>query len=138
METCSQNLTIKNDVAEIVRAAEFIESFCMAQGAAIDIVFKINLAVEEALVNTITHGFAGDACHDITLDITAEDDAIILTIVDDAVAFDPLTAPMPDVNAPVDERSTGGLGVFLMQTTMDDVRYVRKDEKNKLILKKNL
>lgn len=138
METCAQNLTITNDVAEIVRAAEFIESFCMAQGASIDVVFKINLAVEEALVNTITHGFAGDARHDITLEITAEDDTIILTIVDDAVAFDPLTAPMPDVNAPVHARSMGGLGVFLMQTTMDDVRYAREDDKNKLTLRKNL
>ncbi len=137
MDTCPQTLIITNDIAEITRTADFIENYCMAQGAAMDVVFKINLAVEEALVNTITHGFTGDACHEIVLEINAENGMIVLTIVDDAVAFDPLAAPMPDVDSSADERDVGGLGVFLMRTTMDDVQYAREGRTNKLTLRKS-
>ena len=137
MDTSPQTLIITNDIAEITRTADFIESYCMAQGAAMDVVFKMNLAVEEALVNTITHGFTGNACHEIVLEITVEDDTIVLTIVDDAIAFDPLAAPMPDVDSAADKRDVGGLGVFLMRTTMDDVRYAREGRTNKLTLRKS-
>ena len=132
----SQALVIANDIAEITRAAEFVEEFCTTHGAAPDIAFKINLAVEEALVNTISHGFKDDARHAIELRIAIEDDAIVLRISDDAVAFNPLEAPLPDVDAPVNERAVGGLGVFLMRTTMDDVQYIREDGHNKLTLTK--
>lgn len=134
----SQVLVIANDIAEITRAAEFIEEFCTAHDAAPDIAFKINLAVEEALVNTISHGFTDDARHAIELRIAIENGAIVLGISDDAVAFNPLEAPLPDVDAPVDERAVGGLGVFLMRTTMDDVQYTREDGQNKLTLTKRL
>lgn len=136
MNTHWETLTIKNDVAEITRAAEFIEEYCAKQGAGADVIFKINLAVEEALVNTITHGFTDEETHVITIDIAAEDGAIRLKICDDAVAYDPLAEPLPDVDAPADDRSVGGLGVFLIRTTMDDVQYVREDDKNRLTLKK--
>lgn len=136
MNANSQVLVIANNIAEITRAIEFIEGFCTAQGAAPDTAFKVNLAVEEALVNTISHGFKDDARHAIELRIAIEDDAIVLRISDDAVAFNPLEAPLPDVDAPVNERAVGGLGVFLMRTTMDDVQYIREDGHNRLTLTK--
>ena len=136
VETSSHKLTIVNDITEISRVAAFIDDFCTAHGAAADIIFKINLAVEEALVNTITYGFADKARHAIEIEMAAEDNTIVLRIVDDGVAFDPLEAATPDLNASVDERRVGGLGVFLMTTTMDDVRYVREGGQNKLTLRK--
>lgn len=138
MNTSSQTLTISNDIAEIARTAEFIEEFCTAHGATPDIAFKINLAVEEALVNTISYGFKDDARHVIDLKIAIEGGAIVLRISDDAVAFNPLETAEPDVSAPVEERKVGGLGVFLMKKTMDDVQYAREDERNILTLKKRL
>ena len=136
MNISSQNLTITNKITEITRAAEFIEKFCAAQGASPDIAFKLNLAVEEALVNTISYGFKDDMRHVIELKIEREDNAITLIITDDAVAFNPLETAPPDVDAPVEEREVGGLGVFLMRTTMDNVQYARKGGHNKLTLTK--
>lgn len=136
MNINSQSLAITNKIDEITRAAEFIEEFCAAQGASPDIAFKINLAVEEALVNTISYGFKNDARHVIELEIEREDKAITLTISDDAVAFNPLEAALPNVDAPAEERKVGGLGVFLMRTTMDNVQYAREDGQNKLTLTK--
>ncbi|MEM8988097.1 MAG: ATP-binding protein [Pseudomonadota bacterium] len=138
MNTNSQTLTITNEIAEITRAAEFIEGFCTAQRASPDIAFKVNLAVEEALVNTISYGFKDDTRHTIELNIAREDNAIILTITDDAVAFNPLEAELPDVDAAVEDRKVGGLGVFLVRTTMDKVQYIHEDGQNKLTLTKRL
>ncbi|MEM9618040.1 MAG: ATP-binding protein [Pseudomonadota bacterium] len=136
MNASLQTLTVTNDIAEIACVTEFIEGYCAAQGAAPDVVFKFNLAVEEALVNTITYGYNDDACHVIELEIAVQDGALVLSISDDAVAFNPLEAPLPNVDAPLEDRNVGGLGVYLIRTTMDDVQYARKDNKNKLTLTK--
>ena len=138
MNTARQTLTIRNAITEITRVADFIEAFCLESGAGMDAAFKINLAVEEALVNTISYGFADDETHDITIEIGADTTLVEVRIIDDGCPFNPLAQELPNVEAPEDERSVGGLGVFLMRTTMDDVHYERRDGKNRLTLKKNV
>jgi anti-sigma regulatory factor (Ser/Thr protein kinase) len=132
------SIAITNDVAEITRVAAFIEAFCSEQGAAPEVIFKINLAVEEALVNTISYGYADRSQHAITIEITADSEAIILVLTDDGAAYNPLEAPPPDVDAPADARKSGGLGVFLVKQMMDEVSYAREGEQNRLTLLKRL
>ena len=58
-----------------------------------------------------------------------------IEMVDDGKPFDPLTeAPVPDVNAPMDERPIGGLGVFLVRKLMDELTYRREEGRNHLTL----
>jgi anti-sigma regulatory factor (Ser/Thr protein kinase) len=54
------------------------------------------------------------------------------------VPYDPLAQADPDTTLSVDERSIGGLGVFMVKKTMDDVTYEYKDGQNILKIKKNL
>ncbi|PKL55888.1 MAG: ATP-binding protein, partial [Methanomicrobiales archaeon HGW-Methanomicrobiales-6] len=67
---------------------------------------------------------------------TADDDAVRVTIIDDGVAFDPLTAPPPPLDVPAEERPIGGLGIHFIRTVMDSVTYARKDGKNVLSMEK--
>ena len=57
-------------------------------------------------------------------------------MIDEGVAFNPLTAKEPDVTLPAEERKIGGYGIFIVQTIMDDVRYRRDAIKNILSFKK--
>ena len=56
--------------------------------------------------------------------------AVILTFIDRGVPYDPLAAEDPDITAPAEERSLGGLGVFLVKKTMDDVHYEYREGRN--------
>jgi serine/threonine-protein kinase RsbW len=97
---------------------------------------ELELALEETLVNIISYAFSDDAeSHDIELTADLIDGKVfVITIIDDGAAFDPLTAPEPDLDIDIEHRAIGGLGVMLVKKLMDDVTYSREDNKNVLKL----
>ena len=60
----------------------------------------------------------------------------MIEIIDCGIPFDPLTLPKPDVNAPIEDRKIGGLGIYMMRKLMDKVNYKREQGKNILTLVK--
>ena len=64
------------------------------------------------------------------------DDMIYLEFIDDGVPYNPLESKDPDVQAPMEERAIGGLGLFVVKRTMDYTEYRYKDEKNIFMLGK--
>ena len=63
---------------------------------------------------------------------------VSLTFIDSGVPYDPLAKPDPDVTLSVEEREVGGLGIFLVKKTMDDMTYVRRDGRNELTIRKRI
>ena len=59
-----------------------------------------------------------------------------MTITDNGVPFDPLTAPVPSLDVPAEERPIGGLGVHFIRTVTDSVTYAREGERNVLSMEK--
>ena len=64
--------------------------------------------------------------------------AVVLTFTDDGIPYDPLQAAEPDVSLGADERPIGGLGIFLVRKTMDEVRYAYRDGQNVLSIRKRI
>ena len=84
--------------------------------------FTINLVVEELFTNMVRHNTGGDEI--IDLGIERVGDRIQLELVDSGVdRFDPANISTPPVTAGIGERSPGGLGLYLVQTMVDDVKY---------------
>ena len=82
------------------------------------------LALEEAVTNVINHAFAGlppPHLIRVRLDITAE--LFAAEVIDNGQAFDPTTAPDPDLTLPLEQRTPGGLGIHLMRNVMDRLQY---------------
>jgi len=131
-------LRIANDLAELTRVAEAVDEFCAAHALPADCAFKLNVALEELLTNTVSYGYDDAARHEIALDIALEGDAIVVELSDDARPFDPLDAPPPDLDSPIEERRVGGLGVHLVKTMMDDVAYAYRDGRNHVRLRKRI
>ena len=63
---------------------------------------------------------------------------MVLTFTDDGIPYDPLQAAEPDVSLGADERPIGGLGIFLVRKTMDEVRYAYRDGQNVLSIRKKI
>jgi anti-sigma regulatory factor (Ser/Thr protein kinase) len=126
--------TIRADLSALAAIADFLAE--ALAGCGDELVFAIQLAVDEACSNTILYGYPGGEAGLITITCTADDETVRVTIADDGVAFDPLTAPPPLLDIPVEDRPIGGLGVHFIRTVMDSVSYARKDGMNVLSMEK--
>jgi anti-sigma regulatory factor (Ser/Thr protein kinase) len=131
-------LTLKNDLAEISRLAEELEAFCERNGVSTDTVMALNLALEEAVTNVIDYGYDDGGEHEFQVELAVADGSVTATISDDAREYNPLLREDPDVNAPLEERRIGGLGVLLVKKLMDTVTYARTDGRNVLTMRKRV
>jgi len=118
---------------------EFIEQHCAGiAGVTEEILYDIQLAVDEACTNIIMHGYAGIDPGSVILDLAIDTDKIIISLTDFGHAFEPDSAPIPDVDAPIEEREVGGFGLFFIRQSVDDVKYHTSEDGNTMTLTKNL
>lgn len=132
----SANLSIKvkSDREELDGITAAVEAFSVDEAWSADLLFRINLVIEELVLNIMDYGYDDDQ-HEIEINLTSDSEAVTIDILDEGRAFDPLhDAPVPDVNAPLEERSVGGLGIHLAKTMMDELTYRREDSRNHLQL----
>lgn len=128
-------LVLKNDLSELARIADEIESHGNACGWPARWIMNLNLSLDELITNTVSYGYRDTDEHEIRVTLTERDGALVTVLEDDGVAFDPFTsAPAPDLEADVEERRIGGLGVYFVKTLMDDVAYERFDNCNRITL----
>lgn len=127
-------LTVTSSVDELPGITAAVEEMGDREEWPLDLAFKVNLVLDELVVNVCSHAYDSDGGdHKIEININSEPDELSIEIVDDGRPFDPLTeAPPPNLDASLEERTIGGLGLHLVQTMMDDLKYQRKDGRNHL------
>ena len=126
-------LVVPAVLESIEQVSVYLESILEEAGLDMLEAARIQLAVEEAVTNVINHGYGGkDGEILITSDI--ESSQVIITITDTGQLFDPTQIPSPDISADLEHRNIGGLGVHLIRSVMDDVKYIREGEKNRLTM----
>ncbi len=102
---------------------DFIEDACRQSGIDSAISFDIKLAVEEACVNLIDHGYAQSKPGSIRLSFQADALQVVINIGDHAPPFPPELAPPPDLRPEWRKRRIGGLGWHLIRQMMDEISY---------------
>jgi serine/threonine-protein kinase RsbW len=113
---------LRANLTELAAIRGFVEKTGRDLGLPERTIYDLELAVDEACSNVIRHAYGGQAGM-IDLAIRREDGCIRVTIRDWGRAFDPAAVPVPDVNAPLEQRPLGGLGLFLMRQMMDNVEF---------------
>jgi anti-sigma regulatory factor (Ser/Thr protein kinase) len=132
-------MTIESKHDELDRITSAIEGMAEESGWPLDLVYKINLVLEELTLNIMNYGYTDDEVHLIDVSVKTENSRITIEIVDDGRPFNPIAdAPRPDLEGPMMDRRIGGWGVHIVRTIMDDVSYVRADNKNRMKLVANL
>ncbi|MBR6103383.1 MAG: ATP-binding protein [Ruminococcus sp.] len=117
---------------------EFIDAQLEAADCSMKAQMQIDLAVEEIFVNIANYAYApnvGMAL--ISVDVDEQRRAFI-TFEDSGVPYDPLAKEDPDITLSAKERQVGGLGIFMVKKTMDDMLYEYRDGKNVLTLVKKI
>ena len=100
---------------------------------------QIDVAVEEIFVNIAHYAYnpeVGNAM--VRVEILPDVPSVDITFIDKGVPYDPLAKADPDITLSAEERQIGGLGIFMVKKTMDDVKYEYVNGHNILTLKKGL
>ena len=117
-------LTVSSSLDALGEISDFVVAAARAAGLDDHAVWEVQLAVDEAATNIIVHA-SGD--HDLQGPVTVRTELqgsdFIVCLQDNGAPFDPTTVPKPDLTSPVEERSTGGLGLYLMHKLMDRVEF---------------
>lgn len=124
------SLVLKNNVAELERLSGQVNVFFEGKGVPPHAVYATHIALEEMITNVIKYGYADAGAHDIAVTLALSPNHLDIRIEDDGREFDPLSAPEPDIDKPLEERRIGGLGIHLTRTMVQDMRYQRLNGKN--------
>lgn len=117
-------LTVSSSLEALSEISDFVVQEARAAGMDDHAVWEVQLAVDEAATNIILHAY-GD--HDLEGPVVVrtelKDGEFVVYLRDNGARFDPAAVPKPDLTSPVEERQTGGLGLYLMRKLMDRVDF---------------
>jgi anti-sigma regulatory factor (Ser/Thr protein kinase) len=138
MSPSELSFTLRNERSEIARMLALLEAFCQTHGISEDDMFNVRLVLDEAIINVIVHGYEDTSAHDINVALRLDEGLLTIRIDDDGVAYNPLDAPLPRFDLPIEQRRIGGLGVHIMKTLARSVEYRRENDRNHLTIQMNI
>lgn len=132
-------LTLEATLENLEKVQSFVEDKLDATGCSMKIKMQISIAVEEIYVN-IAHYAYNPGVGNATIKCTVDGDPLQVSIqfMDSGIPFNPLAKEDADTTLSVDEREIGGLGIYMVKKSMDEITYEYKDGKNILKIKKKM
>lgn len=130
--------SVPGQSSELPALNDWLHAQWEAAGLAPDTCFTFELALEEVFINVAMHAAKPGFMPQVELVFERDGEHVSLAVCDDGPAFDPLAAPPPDVDAALEDRPVGGLGIYLIREMMDDVTYQRTGARNCLRMVKRV
>ncbi len=138
-ENNMKELKIDALVENLDQVLAFVDAELEAMECSMKTQMQIDVAVEELFVNIASYAYApetGDAI--IGVESFQDPRRVEITFIDEGIEYDPLKKEDPDVTLAAEERQIGGLGIYMVKKSMDNMEYKRQDGKNILKITKNL
>ena len=138
-KTDAKELTLDATVENLEQVLAFVDGELEAMDCPMKTQMQLDIAVEELFVNIAHYAYApntGSAT--VRVETGSEPKRVSITFLDSGVPYDPLAKPDPDVTLSAEERQIGGLGIYMVKKSMDDMTYVYRDGQNVLTITKNL
>jgi anti-sigma regulatory factor (Ser/Thr protein kinase) len=130
------SLVVMNQRREIPRLARAVDQFAGDCGLSEDDTATVNLLLDELVTNVIKYGFDDGLDHQIFVSVVLDGDNMTVRVEDDGKPFNPLDAPPPKLDLPIEERPIGGLGVHIVKTMADSLEYQRDAGRNIVTMRK--
>ena len=134
-----KELTIAATVENIEVVTDFVGEQLEAYDCPMKVQIQINIAIDELFRNIAHYAYnpeTGDAT--VRVEVIEDPLSVTITFMDKGIPYDPLKKEDPNITLSAEERQIGGLGIFMVKKTMDDITYEYKDGQNILKIKKNL
>lgn len=134
-----KELTVGASFDQIEVVTDFVNETLEALGGSVRARLQLDVAIDEIMSNIVRYAYSpGTGSVTVRLEALENPPAVRLSFIDRGVPYDPFTARQPDVSAPAEERAVGGLGIYLVRKTMDEVRYEYLDGQNILHITKRI
>jgi anti-sigma regulatory factor (Ser/Thr protein kinase) len=122
---------IESEFVELKRLMDSTTEFLKAEGVDAQAVFRVNLTLEEIVTNVVKFGHEGDERpHPIDIAIHVNPETVEVVIIDEGREFNPVLHQRETPSEILTERTTGGLGIFLIKKLVGDMRYRREGNRN--------
>ena len=132
-------LQVPSSTENLALIREFVSSTAQQAGLSAKEAAGLELAVDEACANVIEHAYGHDVSKEVIVRARLSDETLSIDIEDTGNGFDPETVNQEELEQLISKRKTGGLGMRLMKTLMDEVRYeIEPGKKNALHMVKRL
>ena len=134
-----KEITIEATLENIAAVTEFVDEQLESIDCPLKAQMQIDIAIDELFSNIARYAYdpeVGPAT--VSVDVIEDPMAVEVTFVDNGIPYDPLAKEDPDITLSAEERGIGGLGIFMVKKSMDEITYEYKDGKNILKIKKNL
>ncbi|MBS6461964.1 MAG: ATP-binding protein [Ruminococcus sp.] len=134
-----KELTLPATIENIETVIDFVNGQLEEIKCPLKAQMQIDIAIDELFGNIAHYAYnpeTGPAT--VRVEVTEEPIAVVITFIDRGVPYDPLKKEDPDITLSAEERAIGGLGIFMVKKTMDEISYEYKDGKNILRIKKNM
>ncbi len=132
-------LTVDAKIENIEQVTEFVNEILEGYDCPVKAMTQIDIAIDELFGNIANYAYhpnIGPAT--VRIEVAEKPLAVIITFVDNGIPYDPLAKEDPDVTQSADERQIGGLGIYIVKKSMDEIIYEYKDGKNILKIKKKI
>jgi len=132
-------LLVPSSTENLALIRDFVSNVGLQAGLGEDDVAKLELAVDEACTNVIEHAHRGDLSKDVVVRATFDERTLRVEVVDTGEGFDPATQPQENLEQMVAKHRSGGLGLRVMKSLMDEVSYeIVPGDTNRLRMVKKL
>ena len=135
----TKKLDISAEIKNLDAVLAFVDEQLEKYGCTPKVQMQIDVAVEEIFVNIANYAYNPEiGSAGISVEVQEDPLVVSITFTDNGVPYDPLKKPDPDVTLSAEERQIGGLGIYMVKKSMDDISYNYQDGKNILTIKKSL
>ena len=132
-------LTLQASLEKLDEVLAFVEENLEKNECPMKVLMQVQIAVEEIFVNIAHYAYdSGQGMATIRVEVGGDPLQVIITFIDQGVPYDPLKKEDPDITLSAEERKIGGLGIFMVKKSMDDVKYEYADGKNILTISKKI
>lgn len=128
----------RNCLSALAEMCSNVHETLLDNAVAPELVYALDLSLEEMATNIIKYGYDDQLEHFIELTLKLSPDAVTLHLVDDGHEFDPTKVGHVDTNTNLAERAVGGMGIHLTRQMIDLIEYERSGQKNILHLTKRI
>ena len=134
-----KELNIVATVENIETVTDFVNEQLEALDCPMKAQMQIDIAIDELFGNIAHYAYNPDVGEaTVRVEVIENPLAVVITFIDKGVPYDPLAKTDPNITLSAEEREIGGLGIFMVKKTMDEITYEYKDGQNILAIKKNL
>lgn len=134
-----KELKVNADKSNLLKVQAFINEQLEAVDCPMLTQIAIDVAVEELFINIASYAYGGkEGTATVQVEILKEPISAEITFIDSGVQYNPLAQADPDITLAAKERKKGGLGIYMVKNSMDDMKYTYKDGQNVLTVIKNL